>query len=432
MRIVFIFIVLVLQACSSNTQKEVIVKNPVCNLPYSPYQATVTGYCQEQKADLLKEISYLEKEIEIRPLSEIPEYFWYSEKMKYALAKQDGAAPLTFVIAGTGASYNSEKNITLMKTLYAQGYHVITISSPTFSNYIINAAMSDDMIGDLEKDAKNLYRSMQEMYAQVQKEDDVQATSFSLTGYSLGGAHSAFVSKLDETEKKFNFEKVVMVNPPVSLYNSVNILDSYIDFENNRAAIQALSNDIIDRFSKGYAKQESSEFTEESIYKLFAGAHMTDEDLKMLIGLSFRMSSSDMMYAIELIYKIGALNYTNHEVGKFESVTHSMFRADTISFTEYFERAMVPWTQEKNPEVTREMMIERLSLRSLESYLSSSQKISVVHNADDLILKEGEIDYLKGVFGNRAKIFERGGHCGNMDRVSFVEHMNTQFVGATL
>ncbi len=437
MRIVFIAFALFLQACSSNSYEEVITDatdkdHPVCDLPYTPYQATVAGYCQEKKAVLPEELIVITKHIEVKPESEIPEFFWYTKDMRYTLAKQDSAAPLAFVIAGTGASHDSAKNISLIRTLHAQGYHVIALSSPTFPNYIINAATDADMIGDLRKDAKNLYGLMQKVYAQTQSEDGVEATSFSLTGYSLGGAHSAFVSKLDEEEKKFNFEKVVMVNPPVSLFNSVSILDGYIDVKNNRAAIRKMIDEIFNRFSQGYAKQSSSKFDSDTIYQLFAGANMTDEELKMLIGLSFRMSSSDMMYAIERVYNIGALNYKNHEVSKFESVTHSMYRADTIAFTDYFERAMVPWTQRIEPEVTRDIMIDRLSLISLEDYLSSSDKISVVHNADDIILKEGEIDYLKGVFGERAKIFERGGHCGNMDRESFVEHMNKEFVGAAL
>ena len=46
-----------------------------------------------------------------------------------------------------------------------------------------------------------------------------------------------------------------------------------------------------------------------------------------------------------------------------------------------------------------------------------------MHNADDIILADGELDYLVGVFGARAKIYPDGGHCGNMahrDNVAFM------------
>jgi hypothetical protein len=57
----------------------------------------------------------------------------------------------------------------------------------------------------------------------------VEVTDFFLTGYSLGAAQSAFVAKLDEEDKVFNFRKVLLVNPPVSLYNSVQILDKMLE-----------------------------------------------------------------------------------------------------------------------------------------------------------------------------------------------------------
>ena len=425
-----IFALTLLSACSVIKQNNTQVEKAVCDLPYSTYQATVTGYCQEVRADFIDNIPTTVKSIEIKPLNDIPEVFWFSKKMEYTLNKQVDSAPLAFVIAGTGASHESAKMQSLQKTLFGQGYHVISLSSPTFPNYIINATTSDDMIGDLAKDAKSLYRTMQLVYAQVQAEENVEALSFSLTGYSLGGAHSAYISYLDEQDQQFNFEKVVLVNPPVSLYNSVNILDGYLDIIANRDAALSMVESIFERFAEQYAVQESSRFSQDSIFSMFKGINMTEQELKLLIGASFRMSSTDMMFAIDATNNIGGFIYKNHNISKFESLTHSMHRADEISFTDYFERHLVPWTQKVEPNTSREDLINRLSLRNIEHYLSKAAKISVVTNADDVILAENEVDYLREVFGERAKIFERGGHCGNMDRKSFVDYMNSQFTGA--
>ena len=432
MRIFSLLFILFLSACTSTKQTEQAEQPKTCDLAYSRYQATVTGYCQEAVADLLESVPTIEKEIEIRAVDEIPELFWYSRLMKYSLVKQDNKAPMAFVIAGTGASYKSAKMIALQKILYQQGYHVLSISSPTFSNYIINATTNNDVPGDLSRDADTLYTVMQQVLKQVQEEDDVEVSGFSLTGYSLGGAHSAFISLLDEEKKVFNFEKVVLINPPVSLYNSVSVLDSYLDLKNDRHAVIGMYEKVFDRFSEGYANQESSSLTEGSIYSLFKDAQLTDEELKLLIGTSFRLSSTDMMFAIDVTYNLGAFIYKNHDISKFESITHSMQRAGDATFTQYFEKAMVPWSQKHDPSVTRESLIEKLSLRSIEDYLKNSEKITMVTNADDIILIEGEVEYLQGVFQERAKIFERGGHCGNMDRVSFVDYMRGQFQGVNL
>ena len=317
-RFASILLVLFLSACSSNNQYETEtttkteVKANTCDIQYTRYQATVTGYCQEIAASLPKNIPTIEKKIELRSITSIPEVFWYSSKMKYSLVKQDKKAPLVFVIAGTGASYSSSKMISLQKTLFQQGYHVISLSSPTFSNFIINLDSTTDFPGVLSQDAKNLYGVMQKVYQQVVNENNLETTTFSLTGYSLGGAHAAYISKLDEHEKIFNFEKVVLINPPVSLYNSATILDSYLDLrESRRDAASAMLDDIFSAFAQSYASQKSSAFSHSSIYALFKDAELSEEELELLIGASFRMSSSDMLFALDVSYNLGGFIYKN-------------------------------------------------------------------------------------------------------------------------
>jgi hypothetical protein len=48
-------------------------------------------------------------------------------------------------------------------------------------------------------------------------------------------------------------------------------------------------------------------------------------------------------------------------------------------------------------------------------------------NADDIILAPGEIDFFPRVFGDRARIYPTGGHCGNMDYSTNVAHMVNVF-----
>ena len=258
MRIVACLLIVLITACSSKPQTEEVEVKAVCDLEYSRYQATVTGYCQEPRADLLASVPVINKSITIKPLEKIPEVFWFNKKMNFSLLKQDSVAPVIFVIAGTGAGYDSAKMINLQKNFYQQGYHVISLSSPTFANFIVNSNNTKYMPGNLAHDAKELYDVMELVWQQVQDEDQVEASSFAITGYSLGGAHSAFVSLLDEERKVFNFEKVLLINPPVSLYHSVSILDQYFDLRSNRHAAIAMFDEIFKRFSDGYSAQESS------------------------------------------------------------------------------------------------------------------------------------------------------------------------------
>jgi|TARA_R110000787_G_scaffold45300_7_gene110447 hypothetical protein len=425
-RLLSVLLIIFLSACSIQQDEAVLVK-AVCDLPYSRYQATVTGYCQEVAADMPESITVINKQITIKPLKDIPEVFWFNKKMKYSLIKQDAIGPVIFIIAGTGASYDSAKMLSLQKSFYQQGYHVISLSSPTFANFIVNSTNTTYMPGDLAHDAEDLYKVMNLVWAQVQAQNGVEASSFAITGYSLGGAHSAFIALLDEKQQAFNFEKVLLINPPVSLYNSVTILDEYFNLRDNRQAAVAMFDEIFARFSDQYSMQASSAFDQGSIFSLFKYANLTEAELKLLIGASFRMSSSDMIFALDASFNTGAITYKNHVIDKFESLTHSMQRASDVTFGDYFDGAMLPRAQRQDATTTKADLIHRYSLHAIEDYLKTSEKIYLVTNQDDIILKAGEVDYLQSIFTERAKIFPRGGHCGNMDRLSFVEHLQTIF-----
>jgi hypothetical protein len=73
--------------------------------------------------------------------------------------------------------------------------------------------------------------------------------------------------------------------------------------------------------------------------------------------------------------------------------------------------------------VTQQVLIEQASLKSIEGYLKTAEKITLMTNEDDLILAPGEIDFFRRVFRERAKIYPTGGHCGNMGYKDNIEHM---------
>lgn len=85
------------------------------------------------------------------------------------------------------------------------------------------------------------------------------------------------------------------------------------------------------------------------------------------------------------------------------------------SFLDYFNEYFVPYFKSRQPKLTREELVEALSIKSIESYLASSAKIGVITNEDDFILAPGELDYLRRVFGPRLKVYPSGGHLGNLE-----------------
>jgi hypothetical protein len=97
---------------------------------------------------------------------------------------------------------------------------------------------------------------------------------------------------------------------------------------------------------------------------------------------------------------------------------------------DYFNEYFYPHFKSKRPGLTREALIAAESLKSIEGYLQSSAKIGVMTNENDFILSPAEIEYLKGVFGARARIYPRGGHLGNLEYRDNIAHMVAFFAAA--
>ncbi len=96
-------------------------------------------------------------------------------------------------------------------------------------------------------------------------------------------------------------------------------------------------------------------------------------------------------------------------------------------FIDYFNELFYPYFKSQRPDITQQALIEEVSLESIEGYLKASEKIALMTNEDDLILAPGEIDFLRRTFQSRAKIYPKGGHCGNMSFRDNVEYMISFF-----
>ena len=84
-----------------------------------------------------------------------------------------------------------------------------------------------------------------------------------------------------------------------------------------------------------------------------------------------------------------------------------------VGFTDYFHDFFWPYHQESF-DGDRERFANSQSLIEIKEFLKESEHIAVVHNVDDVILVPGEIEFLRTTFGERAFIYPRGGHLGNL------------------
>ncbi|KAF0220275.1 MAG: hypothetical protein FD174_1355 [Geobacteraceae bacterium] len=375
------------------------------------YAATILGTPQKLRPDTPGEVPI--KTMVLETDREKPEIFFYDLGLRYTVAFQDRKAPLVFLIAGTGGSSKSAKIVALITNLYHAGFHVIALPSPTFSNFIINASTTH-VPGNLSDDADDLYRVMEQIWGQ--SKGSIEVTDFSLAGYSLGGTEAAFIARLDEERKVFDFRRVLMLNPAVSLYNSVSRIEGLLDrIPGGPRRIGAFYNRVMAKSTEFYRKGDFVAIDDDFLFAAYQAQILNRDEAGGMIAVSFRISSAGMIFASDVMTHGGYVVPKNRELKNSDSLDDYFWTCLHLSFLDYFNEYFVPYFQSRHPGLTKEELLEALSIRSIESYLASSAKIGVITNEDDFILAPGELDYLRRVFGPRLKVYPRGGHLGNLD-----------------
>ena len=351
--------------------------------------------------------------LHIFPDRQRPPIFFYEDGLHCTFAYQKQKAPLVFLIGGAGANDQTPNLLTMMKAFYQAGFHVITMPSPSISNFIVTASQSG-VPGDLTEDAADMYRAMEAAWKQVK--GDIEVSSFNLAGYSLGGTQAAFVAKLDEERQVFNFRKVLMINPSVSLYNSVTRIEDMLKQIPGGPKKQGIFfNKMLTKFSQFYRYGNFVAINENFIYSIYAEKLFSHEETAALIGLSYRIGLAGMIFSSDVVTNSGYVVPKNLVLSTNDSLFDYFLVSSHLSFFDYFNEYLYPYFQKQRPGLTKQEFIASLSLRSIEGYLKSSAKFGVMTNENDFILTGTELDYLRQLFGERTKVYPRGGHLGNLE-----------------
>lgn len=377
------------------------------------YEATIIGTPAKLMPELPAYINTRQLVLDVNPGRRRPPIFFYDEGLRCTFAYQDKKAPLVFLIAGAGSGDRSAKLMTMMKAFYVAGFHVITVPSPSHANFIISASRRS-VPGDLTEDAADLYRAMESAWKQVT--GDIEVSSFNLCGYSLGGTQAAFVARLDEERKVFNFRKVLMINPAVSLYSSATRIEDLMKQIPGGAKKQGIFfNRMLSKFSRYYHYGNFIAINEEFLYSIYTEKLFSREETAGLIGLTYRIHLAGMIFASDVMTNSGYVVPKNRLLSTTDSMYDYFLVSSHLSFIDYFNEYLFPYFQKQRPGLTKQAFIQSLSLRNIEGYLKSSSKFAVMTNENDFILSSEDLDFLRQLFGERARIYARGGHLGNLE-----------------
>lgn len=377
------------------------------------HEATIMGTPANLVPEFPANLPSRQLVLDLIPDRHKPPVFFYDEGLRGTFAYQKQKAPLIFLLGGAGASDRTAKLVTMTKAFHQAGFHVITLPSPTSVNFIVSAS-SSSMPGNLTEDAADLYRAMEAAWKKVQ--GDIEVSSFHLCGYSLGGTEAAFVAKLDEERKVFNFGKVLMINPAVSLYSSATRIEELMKQIPGGSKKQGVFvNRMLSKFSNFYHHGKYVAINDDFLYAIYTEKLFSREETAGLIGISYRIGLAGMIFTSDVMTNSGYVVPKNRVLGPTDSLYEYFMVSTHLSFFDYFNEQFYPHFQKQRPGLTKQQLIDSQSLKSIEDYLRSSVKFGVVTNENDFILTKAELDYLRLVFGARAKIYPRGGHLGNLE-----------------
>jgi hypothetical protein len=376
-------------------------------------RATVYGTPPQDIAPLPALVPLQEIDIALPWARPLPDVLWFDRRLRVWFSAQKQPAALAIVVAGTGADGNTAKLSLLRATLYGAGYHVLTMPSPTNPGFIA-AASSTGVAGDLLQDSHDLYAAAAEIIARLPKK--VRITRVDVLGYSLGGAHAAVMKSIDATEHRINIRRAVMINPPVSLFESMNRLDRLFvqSVGEGVEGVDRLYRRLYARLANYYRATDQVRIEDTNLMAAAAAVLRTDADFSAAIALTFRLALMDIFYEGDLYAGTGVVIDPRHPPRPGDP-TDALFRELLgKSFADYFDGVFVPYYTAHRPGATRDSLIAGNRLDIIGPALQSDPDYFAQTNADDLILDRAEFDWLRSTLRGRIAVYDHGGHLGNL------------------
>lgn len=315
-------------------------------------------------------------------------------------------SPLTILLSGLGGTPSSGTSEFYAKLLLRQGHQVISIGNQF--NWRFNLSVSKSAVpGYIPRDAEDLHFYLKKIFAYLAIKPE-QFSKINLAGYSLGALNAAFLASLDEEKAYFNFDNLVMVNPPISVFSSGSRLDEmYNSFKNQSLLYKKKLSHKMSKLAFQYINNPPNQL---ELINILTHFPFSPSESEAMIGKTFRESLAESILISELVNRKSYIKLHLNTPSPQASLAESR----KIGFYPYFKKILLPNLKENYPNKTEIQVLEEMSLTSLFPYLSKRKGVQIFHNMDDIILNEGDIDLLQSELNEKVKIYPLGGHLGNI------------------
>ena len=305
-----------------------------------------------------------------------------------------GQHRLIFILPGLGGHRLSSAVCALAEIYRNAGWSVMSLSSTMHADYFLGLERKG-FPGDFSVEATELPKVLElAMQSFNQKYPDCAVTSCSILGYSLGGLNTL---ALASSELPFTVDHFIAINPPRDPAYALSRIDAF--------------NNIPQKWDPATRKQYSHDLFLRVAHLLNSnGADMSNlpisrEESQFLIGLFMRLPLADILQAMG---KERNTYVDNNE--KNDDI------AALIDFTweDYLKRAIFPQMQTEGHQESFEELSRKYRVDSMADRLKNNTRLTVLHNENDFLLRNGDIEWYRSILGKRLIVQSRGSHLGNI------------------
>jgi pimeloyl-ACP methyl ester carboxylesterase len=305
---------------------------------------------------------------------------------------------------------------------------VLTLPSPTNPGFIA-AASSTGVAGDLMQDSRDLYAAAEHIVAHLPKK--VRITEVDVLGYSLGGAHAAVLKSIDAVAQRLKIRRAVMINPPVSLFASMQRLDELfvLSIGTDAEGIDRFYRRLYARLANFYRLSDQVRIEDTNLLAALAATLRTDTDFSAAIALTFRIALMNVFYAGDLYARTGVVTDPRHPPRPGDPTAEVIQQLLDKSFSEYFDQVFAPYYLAHRSGSTRASLVADNRLDIIGEALRTDPDYYAQTNSDDLILDRAEFEWLRTTLDGRIAVYDHGGHLGNLGERQQIADMLDMLAG---
>ncbi len=347
--------------------------------------------------------------------NQIPAGYTGPRRFHYRLYQVQGRAPLIFLNVGLGGASDSDQSNFLASLLQRHGYHVVVLGS-TFRDDFAAVGGSSAYVGQARIDAYDLYTKMVTIKGALQSKG-VRVSHWGLSGYSFGALVSAFMARIDDREKYFNFSKVVLVNPPVDLLYSMQQLDQYYsEFASQSGGEKAK---LALRYAQYRSAMSKGSFAPDRHLQTIRKVGLRRQDLRALVGKAFRDTLQDVVFFSQQVVDVGILPMGSSQNRKRFAGRFGYYDYVSKFVAGFYQNSLEGrqlWNKfyGQKQAYSLQFLNRHNSLYGIESTLRNNGRLVLFHNDDDFLVRPNDIEFLRRSLGSRLRLFRKGGHLGNL------------------